>query len=229
MFGCIPGFWKDYFRSWPSNMHYVDMNEAYKCLDGIRGPWSCLFEANIYSNLAQISGYSTVVRRVSRSRIVWCVARLEGIDSFTSEYFHPMIVEESFRLLTRFIKHHTAYLLHNLPQISSSMVIQTLVKIIHITIDFVISPASDRIILGLGPQLCIIWIWMKPICDWMVSVDQDHAFWGQHLLQLGTRLGYLTVASRVSCTRVLCCAARLEREDCSEIDSFSFNDSRDVF
>ena len=86
------------------------------------------------------------------------MARLEGIDSFTSEYFHPMIVEESFRLLTRFIKHHTAYLLHNLPQISSRMVIQILVKISLITMDFVISTASDRIILGLGPQLCITWI-----------------------------------------------------------------------
>ena len=69
-----------------------------------------------------------------------------------------MILEESFRLLNRFIKHHEAYLLHNLPQIISRMVIQILVKIIHITMDFVISPASDRIILGLGPQICITWI-----------------------------------------------------------------------
>ena len=56
------------------------------------------------------------------------------------------------------MEHHVAYSLHNLPQISSRMVIQILVKISHITMDFVISPASDRIILGLGPQLCIIWI-----------------------------------------------------------------------
>ena len=31
----------------------------------------------------------------------------------------------------------------------------------------------------------------------MVSVDQDCAFPGKHLLQLGIRLGYLTVISRV--------------------------------
>ena len=205
------------------------MGEAYGCLDGIRGPWWCLFEANIYPNLAQMSGYSTEVSRVSRSRIVCCVARLEGIDSFTSKYFHPMIVEESFRLLNRFIKHHAAYLFHDLPQIISRMVIQILVKIIHITMDFVISPASDRIILGLGPQLCIKWIWMRPTGVWMVSVDRDHAFWGQHLLQLGTRFGYSTAVSRVPCARVLCCAARLDGGDCSIIDSFLFNDSREVF
>ena len=45
---------------------------------------------------------------------------------------------------------------------------------------------------------------------WMVSVDQDHAFPDQHLLQLGIRLGYLTVVSRVPCARVSCCAVRLE-------------------
>ena len=32
------------------------------------------------------------------------------------------------------------------------------VKISHITMGFVISPASERIIWGLGPQLCSIWI-----------------------------------------------------------------------
>ena len=56
------------------------------------------------------------------------------------------------------MKHHVAYSLHNLLQISSSMVIQMLVKISHITTDFVISQASDGIILGLVPQLCITWI-----------------------------------------------------------------------
>ena len=56
------------------------------------------------------------------------------------------------------MEHHVAYSLHNLPQISSRVVIQILVKISHITIDFVICPASKRIILGLVPQLCIIWI-----------------------------------------------------------------------
>ena len=95
--------------------------------------------------------------------------------------------------------------------------------------DFVISLASDRIILGLGPQLCIIWIWMRPTCVWMVFVDQDHAFWGQHLLQLGTRLGYSTVVSSVPCARIVYCEARLEGEGCSIIVSFLFNDSRKVF
>ena len=56
------------------------------------------------------------------------------------------------------MEHHVAYLLHNLPQISSIMVIQILVENNHITMDLVASPASDRTTLGLGPQLCIIWI-----------------------------------------------------------------------
>ena len=38
---------------------------------------------------------------------------------------------------------------------------------------------------------------------WMVSVDQDHTFPDHHLLQLGIRLGYLTVVSRVPCARVV--------------------------
>ena len=70
---------------------------------------------------------------------------------------------------------------------------------------------------------------MRPMDVLMVSVDQDHAFRGQHLLQVGTRLGYSTVVSRVPCARVLCCADRLEGEDYSIIDSFLFNDSREVF
>ena len=54
-------------------------------------------------------GYSIVLSRVSCSRDVCCVARLEGTDSFTTDHFHPMIVEESFRLLNRLIQHHAAY------------------------------------------------------------------------------------------------------------------------
>ena len=50
---------------------------------------------------------------------------------------------------------------------------------------------------------------MRPTGIWMVSVDRDHAFWGQRLLQLGTRSGYSTAVSRVLCARVLFCAARL--------------------
>ena len=56
------------------------------------------------------------------------------------------------------MEHHEAYPLHNLPQINSRMAIQILVKISHIAMDLVILPASDRITLGLGPQLRIIWI-----------------------------------------------------------------------
>ena len=63
----------------------------------------------------------------------------------------------------------------------------------------------------------------------MVSMEQDHAFPDHHILQLGIRLGYLTVVSRVPCARVVCCAARLERVDSSIVDSFSSNDSREVF
>ena len=69
-----------------------------------------------------------------------------------------MIVEESFWLLNGLIQHHAVYLLHNLPKISSRIVIQILVKISHIAMDLVVSPASDRITFDLGPQLCIIWI-----------------------------------------------------------------------
>ena len=55
----------------------------------------------------------------------------------------------------------------------------------------------------------------------MVSMDQDHAFLGQHLLQLGTRSGYcLTVVSRVSCSRIVCRAARLEGTDSFTTDHF---------
>ena len=54
---------------------------------------------------------------------------------------------------------------------------------------------------------------MRPTGVWVVSVDQDHAFPDQHLLQLGIKLGYLTVVSRVPCARVVCCVARLEGED----------------
>ena len=64
---------------------------------------------------------------------------------------------------------------------------------------------------------------------WMVSVDQDHAFPDQHLLQLGIRSGYLTVVSRVPCARVVCCAARWEGEYGSIIDPFSSTDSKEVF
>jgi len=111
---------------------------------------------------------------------------------------------------------------YNLPQISSRMFIQFVVKISHITMDLVVLPASDRITLCLGPQLCIIWILMRPKGVWMVSVDQDHAFPGQHLFQLGTRSGYLTVASRVprASARIIYCVARLKGKQCSIIGPF---------
>ena len=63
----------------------------------------------------------------------------------------------------------------------------------------------------------------------MISMDQDHAFSDQHLLQLCIRLGYLTVVSRVLCARVVCCAAGNEGGDSSIFDSFSSNDSNEVF
>ena len=61
------------------------------------------------------SGYSTVVSRVSCSRVVCCMARLEGTDSFTTDHFLRKVVEESFRLLNRLIQHLTAYSLQDLP------------------------------------------------------------------------------------------------------------------
>ena len=56
------------------------------------------------------------------------------------------------------MEHRVTYSLYNLPQISSRMTIQILVNISKITMDLVASTASDRITLGLDPQLCIIWI-----------------------------------------------------------------------
>ena len=64
---------------------------------------------------------------------------------------------------------------------------------------------------------------------WMVSVDQDHAFPGHHLLQLGISLGCVTVISRVPCARDVPNVASQEGEDSSVIDPFSSNDSREVF
>ena len=63
----------------------------------------------------------------------------------------------------------------------------------------------------------------------MICVDQDHAFPDQHLLQLGIRLGYLTVVSRVHCARGLCCVTRYEGGDSPISDYFSLIDSREVF
>ena len=64
---------------------------------------------------------------------------------------------------------------------------------------------------------------------WIVSVDQDHAFPDQHLLQFGVRLGHLTVVSRVPWARVLRCVTRYEAGYSSTIDYFSSVDSREVF
>jgi len=176
------------------------------------------------------SSYLTVISRVPCTRVVCCVATLQGTDCSIIDLFHPMIVEQSLWALNRFIQHHATYLLQNLPQISSSMS-WILVKISHITMDFVVLPASDRINVGLGPQLLLPYmdVWTRPTGVWMVSVDQDHAFPGHHLLQLDTRSGCLTVVSRVPRARVVCCAARLDGKDCSIIDPFSSNGSRDVF
>ena len=63
----------------------------------------------------------------------------------------------------------------------------------------------------------------------MVSVNQDHAFPSKHPLQLGIRLGYLSVVSGVLWVGGVCCAARLEGYDSSIIDPFSSNNRREVF
>ena len=55
---------------------------------------------------------------------------------------------------------------------------------------------------------------------WMVPVDQDYAFPGQLLLQLGIRLGCLTMISRVPCTGFVCCVARQEGGDSFIVDPF---------
>ena len=63
----------------------------------------------------------------------------------------------------------------------------------------------------------------------LVPMEQDYVFPDQPLLQLGISSGYFTMVSRVPCARVVCCAARLEREDSSIIDPFSSSDSKEVF
>ena len=78
--------------------------------------------------------------------------------------------------------------------------------------------ALGKLVFGLGPQLSSMRLSMRLISFWMVSVDQDHTFHDQHLLQLGIRLGHFTVVSRVPCARVVYCAARREREDSVIID-----------
>ena len=60
---------------------------------------------------------------------------------------------------------------------------------------------------------------------WMVSVDQDHAFPDQDLLQLGIRQGYLTMVGSVPYARVLHGVTRNEEGDSSIIDSFSSHQS----
>ena len=138
-------------------------------------------------------------------------------------FFHPMIVEKSLPL-NKFMEHHVAYSLHNFPR-SASEWSWIFIKISHITMDFVMSQSSDTITLDLDPRLCIIWIWMRPKGVWMVSVDQDHAFPGRHLLQLGTRIGYsTTVVSRVPCARFLSCAIRLK--GVKLLHNWSFFDQR---
>ena len=67
-------------------MHYMDMNEAYRCLDGVRGQGSCLSRPTSTTTWHQIS-YPTMVSRVPCARVLCCAARLEGedcskIDSF---------------------------------------------------------------------------------------------------------------------------------------------------
>ena len=89
--------------------------------------------------------------------------------------------------------------------------------------------AFERIALDLSPQLYIIWTGIRLTDVRVVSVDQDHAFPDNHLLQLGIRFGYLTAVSRIPWARVVCCVARHEGWDSSIIDSVSSNDSGESF
>ena len=67
-------------------MYYVDIEEAQGCWDGIHEPRSCLSLSTSASTWHQI-GHLTVVSRVPCARILHCVTRYEGIDSFTYDYF----------------------------------------------------------------------------------------------------------------------------------------------
>ena len=69
-------------------MHYMDMNEAYRRLDGIRGPGSCLSMPTSTPTRHQI-GLFDCGSRVPGARVLYCAARLEGgnysiIDPFSS-------------------------------------------------------------------------------------------------------------------------------------------------
>ena len=57
-----------------------------------------------------------------------------------------------------------------------------LLKIDHLTEDFVVCLASGKFVLDISPQSSIIWLWMTLIGDCMVFHDQDHGFHGQNPL-----------------------------------------------
>ena len=77
-----------------------------------------------------------------------------------------------------------------------------LLKIDHLTEDFVVCLASGKFVLDIRPQLSIIWLWMMLIGDWMVSVGQDRGFQGQNPLGLCITLWkvkYLVEGSCYAC------------------------------
>ena len=96
-------------------------------------------------------------------------------------------------------------------------------------IDSVACLVSDRIVPGLSPHLCITWARIRLRGVRMISMDQDHAFPYQYLLQLGIRSDYLTMVSKVPCARITHCAAWRDGENSSIIDPFLFKDNREVF
>ena len=58
-------------------MHYMDMDEAYRRLDGICGKDNA-FPGQHRFQLGIRSGYLTLINKVPYARVVRCAARLEG-------------------------------------------------------------------------------------------------------------------------------------------------------
>ena len=157
-------------------------------------------------NLLQLGlrlGYLSVVSTVFCVRSVCCVAGKENKNSSIIIPFHLITVNNCFRLLHGliYIAIYSLFIAKFTPKLASECSF-ILLKIGHLTRDFVLCLASDRIVLDLTPQLSIEWLLMRLTGVSMVSKDPDHAFPCQNLLELGIRLGYWTVASKVPCPTI---------------------------
>ena len=66
-------------------MHDMNMNEAYRCLDGVHGPRSCLSRLISTPTWHQIG--LAVISRIPSARVECSVARQQGEDSSINDPF----------------------------------------------------------------------------------------------------------------------------------------------